>query len=176
MSGKTEQLHDAQNIILIGFMAAGKSSVGRLLARELGWDYIDTDNEIEKVTGLKISEIFRKYGEMRFRSEENLIVKKLVGRTKTIIATGGGTVLSPDNWKILEQLGMLVHLYVPLEVSLKRIKRRNERPILQKNIEINSLWQERLNTYNKANITINTSDKELEEIVAEIIARMKGGN
>lgn len=165
------------NIILIGFMAAGKSSVGRLLAKQLGWDYLDTDSEIEKVTGLKIPELFRKYGEMRFRSEESLVVKKLSGRTETIIATGGGTAIWEDNWNRLEHLGTIIHLYVPLEVALRRIKRRQDRPLLLKSEEeIKGLWQERLNIYNKAHITIDTSAKEITAVVDEILAQVKGGN
>lgn len=165
------------NIILIGFMAAGKSSVGRLLAKQLGWDYLDTDSEIEKVTGLKIPELFRKYGEMRFRSEESLVVKKLSGRTETIIATGGGTAIWEDNWNRLEHLGTIIHLYVPLEVALRRIKRRQDRPLLLKSEEeIKRLWQERLNIYNKAHITIDTSAKEITAVVDEILAQVKGGN
>jgi shikimate kinase len=166
-----------QNIILIGFMAAGKSSVGRLLAQELDWDFLDTDTKIEQVTGLKIPDLFQKYGEDRFRSEENLIVKKLVGMTKTIIATGGGTVLSSHNWNRLGKIGILIHLYVPLEIALARVKKRQERPLLTKSrLEIAQLWKERLDIYNKADITIDTSNKEIATIVAEILAQvMKGG-
>lgn len=165
-----------KNIILIGFMAAGKSSVGRFLARELGWNYLDTDTEIEEVTRLKISDLFRKYGEIRFRSEESLVVKKISKRTKTVIATGGGTVLLADNWNRLKEMGILIHLYVPLEVALSRIKRRQDRPLLLKSeVEVEQLWSERLNIYNKAHITIDTSDKELAAVVAEILAQLKGG-
>lgn len=168
---------DVQNIILIGFMAAGKSSVGRILARELCWNYLDTDKEIEHVTGLKIYELFRKYGEVRFRSEENLIVKKLDGVSRTVIATGGGTVMNHDNLERLKKVGTLVHLYVPLELALKRAKKRLERPLLTKNeAEIEQLWRERLTIYNKAHISINTTDKDLTMIVAEILQQLKGGH
>lgn len=176
MKESIESYQNVQNIILIGFMAAGKSSVGRLLARELGWDYLDTDMEIEEATGLKISELFRKYGEIRFRSEESLVVKKINKKTKTVIATGGGTVISAENWDKLQEMGILIHLFVPLEVALSRINRRQDRPLLLKNgIEVEQLWSERLNIYNKAHITIDTSDKELATVVAEILTQVKGG-
>jgi shikimate kinase len=173
---KAESLLSIQNIILIGFMAAGKSSVGRLLARELNWDFLDTDTRIEQVTGLKIPELFQKHGEERFRFEEDLIVKKLVGKKKTIIATGGGMVLSSHNWNSLRRIGIFIHLYVPLEIALARVMDPQGRPLLTKSrVEIVQLWKERLDKYNKADITIDTSDKEIVTIVAEILTQVKGG-
>lgn len=164
------------NIILIGFMAAGKSSVGRMLARRLGWDFLDTDQEIERVTDLKIPDIFRKYGEVRFRSEENLVVKKLAGMANTVIATGGGTALAEGNWELLKELGLVIHLYAPLEVALSRVKRHQERPLLARDTaQLEQLWLERLPYYNKAQITVDTSDKDIPTIVEDILTYLKGG-
>ncbi|MEG3071305.1 MAG: shikimate kinase [Candidatus Syntrophopropionicum ammoniitolerans] len=89
-----------KNIVLIGFMATGKSTVGRRLAQCLRRTFVDTDKEIEAVTGKTIAQIFAKDGEKRFRSEENLLVKKLVSRKGLVIATGGGLVLNPDNFRL----------------------------------------------------------------------------
>lgn len=165
-----------ENIILTGFMAAGKSSVGRILAQELDWEFIDTDQRIEQLTELKIPDIFRRYGEKRFRSEENLFVKKIADITKTVIATGGGTVLDRENWQGLQQLGVTIHLYVPLEVALQRIKRRQDRPLLEKSIpEIEQMWKQRLTIYNQAEITVDTTDQDIDTIVAEILKQVKGG-
>ena len=165
-----------KNIVLIGFMAAGKSSVGRLLAQELGWDFIDTDQRIEEVTGMRIPELFRGYGEKRMRSEENLIVSKISEAEQTIIATGGGTVLNPQNRQILFELGMTIHLYVPLDIALQRVKRRQDRPLLTKSMsEIEQMWKERLDVYNLADITIDTTDKDVNIIVSEILSQVKGG-
>jgi shikimate kinase len=166
-----------QNIILIGFMASGKSSVGRVLAQKLGWEFLDTDNEVQQVTGLKIPELFRKCGEVRFRSEESLVIKKLKGVNHTVIATGGGTVLSDHNREILESLGILIHLYTPLDVALQRAKRRQDRPLLNQGREaLEKIWQERQAGYNQAQIIIDTSTKDIEEIAEEILAILKGGN
>lgn len=165
------------NIILIGFMATGKSSVGRLLAKELDWSFLDTDNEIEKITGLKISELFRKYGEIRFRSEENLLIKKMTGLTKTVISTGGGTVVNPENWTLLKQLGIMIHLYAPLDIVFSRVTKKQERPLLCKsNADIEELWKKRLNIYKQADITIDTSNKDLFQVVNEILEKVKGGS
>lgn len=166
----------ARNIILIGFMAAGKSSVGRILAQELSWDFIDTDQRIEQVTGLKIPELFSKYGEKRLRSEENLIVAKITGVVNSVIATGGGTVIDTENWQRLVDLGLTIHLYVPLEAALQRANKHQERPLLSKNIsEIEDMWTQRLAIYNQADITIDTTDKDTTTIVAEILSQLKGG-
>ncbi|NLL52233.1 MAG: shikimate kinase [Peptococcaceae bacterium] len=165
----------AQNIILIGFMAAGKSSIGQLLAQELNWDFLDTDTEIANLTGLSIPEIFRKYGEARFRQEEGLLIKRLVNINHTVIATGGGLVLNPDNWAALQRLGVLVHLYVPLELALQRVKKRSERPLLARSQEeLSKLWLERQDIYNKACVTFDTSGKSPVAIAAAISAYLKG--
>ena len=97
------------NIVLIGFMGTGKSTVGKRLAKSLGWEFIDTDVAIEELTGLSVADLFRLHGETRFRSEEALLVKRLSEQKGYIIATGGGTVLNPENWRYLAQHGVLVH-------------------------------------------------------------------
>lgn len=165
-----------ENIILTGFMAAGKSTVGKILAQELNWEFLDTDQRIEQLTELKIPEIFRRFGEKRFRSEENLLVKKIAHNSKTVIATGGGMVLDRENLLGLQQLGVTIHLYVPLEVALQRIKRRQDRPLLDKSMgEIEQMWKERLPIYNQAEIIIDTTDQDIDTIVAEILKQVKGG-
>ncbi|HQE24133.1 MAG TPA: shikimate kinase, partial [Syntrophomonadaceae bacterium] len=82
-----------KNIILTGFMGTGKSSVGTRLAERLNREFVDMDREIERLTGMTISQLFRRYGEVRFRSEEKLMAKKLAGQSDLVIATGGGIVL-----------------------------------------------------------------------------------
>ena len=175
MKDNRQILFSPKNIILIGFMAAGKSSIGKLLAQELGWDFLDTDAEIVKVTGKTIPEIFRQYGEARFRQEESLLLRKLANLRHTVIATGGGLVLNPDNRAALQKMGILIHLYVTLEVALQRVKKNHERPLLAKSRdELSRLWLERQDIYNKAAVTIDTTGKSPVAIVAEISAYLKG--
>jgi len=165
------------NIILIGFMAAGKSSVGKFLAQSLDWDFIDTDWEIEKITGLTIPEIFENLGEEAFRCEERRFIQRLSAAKNTVIATGGGMVLSPENWAALQAIGVLIHLHVPLNVALQRAKISQERPLLKgPSEEIRQLWLKRQEIYRQAAITIDTSQKNVEEIVREILDWLKGGN
>lgn len=162
-----------QNIVLIGFMGTGKTAVGRIVARILNYRFIDTDQLVEDATGLTINQIFRKHGEIRFRSEESLVVSKLAGKTGLVIATGGGVVLNPDNIKVLKQNGIFIYLNADPEVILERVSRRNTRPLLAKgkNLEtIQTLFQERYRYYQDcADYTIDTSHLGLEEAAQQIV-------
>jgi shikimate kinase len=167
---------EKENIILVGFMGTGKSTVGKRLAKILGWSFLDTDVEIEELTGLTISEIFRRHGETRFRSEEELLVKRLKEKRKFVIATGGGTVLNPLNWEELSQDGLMIALYAPLDEIYDRIGYRNDRPLLKGDRqEIEELWLKRQPIYNKADYIIDTTDKDIDEVVMEIIEVIDGG-
>lgn len=164
-----------QNIVLIGFMGSGKSTVGKRLAKALDWEFIDTDAEVERVTGVKVPDIFRRHGEMRFRSEESLVVKRLSGRRKLIIATGGGTVVNPDNWQALAQSALIIGLYAPVETILARIGHRHDRPLLKGSLaEIEELWQSRQKTYAKADLTVDTTEMGIEEVVEYILGALQG--
>ncbi|MDQ7095760.1 shikimate kinase [Desulfosporosinus sp. PR] len=164
-----------RNIVLIGFMGTGKSTVGRRLAQSLAWNFADTDYEIGEVTKLSVSEIFRRHGETRFRSEERIVVERLSQEEKLVIATGGGTVLNPSNWRALAENGIIISLYATLEVILNRIGHRNDRPLLRNTREeIESLWSERQPYYEKADFTIDTTFKTIDEVVSEILALLGG--
>jgi len=164
-----------KNIILVGFMAVGKSTIGQRVAQELDWTFLDTDYEIERQTGLRIPELFQKYGEGRFRTEENLEVKRLTEVSRTVISTGGGTVLDPENFRMLQKLGMMIHLYAPLEVVLQRVKNQQDRPMLNKcRVELEELWRTRLKVYKQAHITLDTTDGDIEQKVEEILSIVKG--
>lgn len=164
------------NIVLIGFMGAGKSTIGRMLAKELGWTFMDTDRMIEEVTGYKIADLFKKFGEVRFRSEERLVVKRVGSENNTVISTGGGTFLDPHNRDLLKQKGIIIHLYVELEAALSRVKNRAERPLLMKSKEdIEALWKNRMEIYDQADLTVDTTNKDIDAITAEILEFLKGG-
>lgn len=163
------------NIILMGFMGTGKSTVGKRLARILGWSFMDTDAEIERLTGLSVSEIFRRHGETRFRSEERLLVKRLKERENCVIATGGGTVLDPQNLEELAQSGVMITLYAPVDEIYERIGYRNDRPLLRgEREEVEKLWAERQPFYRQADYIIDTTDMGIDEVVQEIIQLIEG--
>ncbi len=167
-------MRNAERIVLVGFMGTGKSTVGRRLARALTWDFVDTDAEIEQITGQTVAEIFRRHGETRFRSEENLLVKRLGNAQCCVIATGGGTVLNPENWELLRRDALSIHLYAPVDVILERVWNRSERPLLRGNQEeIEALWQQRLPIYRQADWTIDTTIIDVEQVEHEILARIE---
>jgi shikimate kinase len=162
-----------KNIVLIGFMGTGKSSVGTRLGQKLHREFLDMDREIEHLLGMPVERIFRVYGEMRFRSEERLLAEKLGKRRNLVIATGGGVVLDPENIQALKQNGLVVCLQAKPEDILERVNRKKgTRPLLKKGSsieDIQEMLKQREAFYSTADLTIDTSGKELEEIVALII-------
>lgn len=161
-----------KNIVLIGFMGTGKTTIGRLLAERLDRSFIDTDAVIEEITGKTIPQIFARDGVTRFRSEEALLVKKLAGRDSLVIATGGGMVLNPENVRLLKENGILIALTAEPEVIYQRVRNVKSRPLLVKSNQreaIDSLLKEREGSYNIAACTIDTGRCTQEKAVDDII-------
>jgi len=161
-----------KNIILIGFMGTGKTAVGKRLASILNMDFYDSDQEIEKVTGMSVARLFHKHGEIRFRSEETLMIQKLAAKQNAVIATGGGIVLNAENIEKLRNTGYLICLTAKPEVIFDRVKRRNNRPLLKKGDTyetIIKLLEEREELYRCADFTVDTSNMDFEEIINKIL-------
>lgn len=164
-----------ENIVLIGFMGTGKTSVGKRLAKHLDWDFIDTDAAIEEISGMSVSEIFRKHGQTRFRSEETVLIKRLMNDKKKVMATGGGTPLKPGNWEILSETGIIISLYAPIDTILERIGTKNDRPLLREGREAaQELWLSRQPIYNQADLIIDTTELDVDEVVDEIMQKIEG--
>lgn len=165
------------NIVLIGFMGSGKTAVGKRLANKLKMGFFDTDENIEKVSEMSIGKIFNDYGEIRFRSEEALAVKRACALKNFVIATGGGAVLNPENFELLKNSGVIVALDASPEEIQKRVSKRNSfRPLLgnDKSIEnITRLLEKRVPIYQQANYRVDTTGKELEAVVDEIMELLK---
>ena len=164
-----------RNIVLIGFMGCGKSAVGRRLASLLNLKHIDTDSEIEKITGKTIMQLF-KDSAVRFRSEETLLLRKLAGKQNLVISTGGGIVLKPENVELLKADGVLINLYADPEVIYQRVKGKRNRPLLNRgNLKerINELLKERANAYDIAELSIDTGKYTINEIAEQIIQYLK---
>lgn len=166
-----------KNIVLIGFMGTGKSTVGLKVAEKLKMEFVDMDREIEKITGMTISELFKRHGEVRFRSEEKLMAQKLSHRNNQVIATGGGIVLQEENVKALQENGILICLDADAADIFERVNRkRGTRPLLKKNLkveDIEAMLKEREPFYACAHYRINTSGKELDFVVNEIVKQIK---
>ena len=118
------------NIILIGFMGSGKTTVGRELSKELDKPFIDMDEEIEKMENITISEIFKINGEKYFRDIETNFLKSFKD-TDSIISTGGGVILKEENTKLLKQLGKIIFLHADINHILNNLKEDDSRPLLQ---------------------------------------------
>lgn len=160
-----------KNIVLIGFMGTGKSTLGRQLARRIGYEFIDTDLAIEEVTGKTVEKIFRKDGPIRFRSEENLLARKLSARSGLVIATGGGMVLNQENVDLLQQNGVLIALKAEAEIILNRVRNKKRRPLLRRgNVreKVLGLLQEREGAYDVAEFTVDTGKLSFSEALNEI--------
>jgi shikimate kinase len=162
-----------KNLILIGFMGTGKSSVGLKVAERLKMEFVDMDKEIERITGLTIKELFRRYGEIRFRSEEKLMAAKLSKRSNLVVATGGGVVLYKENIEALRNNGIVICLEASPEDILERVSRKKgSRPLLKKNVttkDIKQMLKEREPFYAQADYRINTSEGDLYAVVNEIV-------
>ena len=160
------------NIILTGFMGTGKSSVGKKLANYLSFDYVDTDCLIVEKTGLSIADIFQKYGEKYFRKLEKDVIGSLISKERHVISVGGGAVVNSGNLSLLKRCGLLICLKASPENIASRLKGDNSRPVLSgdNDIEnIRSILKRREEYYVKAGESIDTSEKNVDEIVSEIM-------
>jgi shikimate kinase len=162
---------EKRNIVLIGFMGAGKSTVGKLLSKKLGRKFLDTDEIIEKKMSLAISQIFEKYGEAYFRDIESQVVKEVSAVGNQIISLGGGAILRDENVKTLKEKGVLIYLKVPLSELKKRLKGAQDRPLLKvENAEaqVEKIFASRKERYEEVADFIVDGSKPVMEVVDEI--------
>jgi shikimate kinase len=163
----------ARSIVLIGFMGTGKSEVGRILARTLEWKLFDTDLMVEEVFGMPIAEIFTQFGEARFRQEESAALASIALNRPSIIVTGGGAVLRPENVARMRELGPVVCLTTDPTTLEQRLADRNDRPLLSRENRaetIRILLREREPHYRKAaRQTFDTSELGSGEVATLIL-------
>ena len=168
-----------RNIVLVGFMGSGKSTLGRLLQKELGWPLLSTDEYIEEQEGRKIAQVFKDSGESHFRSLEHKAVEEITkGEKAVIIDCGGGVVLNPDNMKLLKKTGTLIYLSCDPDVIYERIHMQPKRPLLDvpdPKAKIAMLLKERSPMYKQADITIDTSDGDMARVAQEVIQKVVHG-
>jgi shikimate kinase len=160
------------NIFLVGPMGAGKSTIGRQLARRLSMEFYDTDHEIERRTGVDIPLIFDIEGEAGFRRRERQVLEVLTALSNIVLATGGGAVLDPDNRARLRQRGFVVYLQATPEQLLRRTERDTHRPLLQTEDRagrIQQLLEEREPYYREvADLIINSDRLTVGHAIGEI--------
>jgi len=162
----------AKNIVLVGLMGAGKTSVGKILSEILKKDLLDIDALIEEQEKCTIDEIFDKYGEQYFRNLEKNVISNISNSSNKIISTGGGSLQSDDNFLSLKQNGYLVYLKASPEILYNRIKNDNTRPLLKADNPINILKDlliKREQNYLKADLIIDTEKYSVSDITEKII-------
>jgi len=164
------------NLALIGFMGTGKTSVGRLVAEHLLFDYLDTDEMIQSGTGRVISDIFKTDGETAFRALEEKVVTELATRTKTVIATGGGLPTNPKNLADLKKHSLVVCLWASPEKIWERVKSQSHRPLLHDadpQAKIRELLAAREPSYKQADVLLNTELRSVREVAQQIVHQFR---
>lgn len=160
-------------IFLIGFMGAGKTTVGQALARLLNCEFVDVDQLIEARVGKSISDIFAGLGEMKFRSLESDAIVECRGHQRTVIALGGGAYVSEENRNVLRSIGKTVWLDCPFEICLQRISGNHSRPLVTDEAQMRELFERRRPAYAQADHVVQTGDLSPEQLAIEI-ARIVG--
>ena len=167
------------NIVLIGFMGCGKSSIGRRLAARLGYDFIDSDELITARAGKSITDIFAQEGEERFRERETAELQDLVGSSRIVLATGGGAVLREHNRDLLKRIGTVVWLHSDPETLFERASRNRKRPLLEvenPRTTFNTLLESRLPVYgNACTMRVDASGLSHEQTLEEILRALEQG-
>jgi shikimate kinase len=160
------------NIFLVGLMGAGKTSVGRMLARRMNKDFLDADSEVEKVTGVKIPVIFEIEGESGFRAREEKMIEQLTAMSGIVLATGGGAVISPANRALLKNRGHVIYLRASPEDLWRRTRRDRNRPLLQTADplgKLRTLHEQRDPLYREvADLIVDTGSQSVSHLTSRI--------
>jgi shikimate kinase len=164
------------NLALIGFMGTGKTTVGRLVAEALHFDFFDTDELIQSHTGKNITEIFAQDGEPAFRKLERQVIRELSVKTKAVISTGGGLPTNPENLALLKSFCLVACLWSAPEKIWERVRNQSHRPLLhdadpQK--KIRELLATREPFYKQADVLVNVDLRNVREVVQQMVVQFK---
>lgn len=174
MNAGSEKLVTEGNLYLLGFMAAGKSTIGEMLAEKTGREFCDTDKVVEDQAGLSIAEIFQEYGEGRFRELESEAVQRVSRRTRVVVALGGGAVINHENWQAIRNSGTTFYLRWQLSTLLARLEKENKRPLVfgwddETPAEMKRLFESRKALYERADYTIDCHDELTPALIVDRI-------
>ncbi len=159
-------------IVLVGLMGAGKTSVGRRLAEKLGIPFVDADHENEAAAGKPIKEIFADHGEAYFREGERRVIQRLIGNGAQVLATGGGAYMNEDTRERIQRHGISVWLRASLPILMKRVAKRQDRPLLQADdpeTVMRGLIEKRYPVYSQADLTVESRDVQHGQMVNDVI-------
>ena len=169
----TLKLKRTPGLYLVGFMGAGKSTIGAALADELGWPFIDVDAEIEKREGISISELFAKRGEAAFRDIETDQIRRCVHAVQSgapsVIALGGGAFVQARNWDLIEENGVTIWLDCPFDIVCERLNGDHTRPLAEDRDRFARLFEDRRPLYGRANFRVPVAAEDVGAIVQRIL-------
>lgn len=165
-----------RTVVMVGLMGAGKSSIGRRLAQRLGLPFVDADHEIETAAGCTIEEIFERFGEAAFRDGERRIIQRLLERPAHVLATGGGAFIDAETRARIKEAAVSVWLRADIDVLLRRVGRRTNRPLLKRGEPrdiLAKLMDQRHPVYAEADICIDSVDGPTDATVDRVIAALE---
>lgn len=163
-------------IVLVGLMGAGKSTVGRRLAKRLGLSFVDSDSAIEDAAGLSAAEVFERFGESDYRDGERRLVARLIDGTVRVISTGGGVFVDPSTRELLNERAITVWLDAPVDVLADRTSRRDTRPLLRNDdpkATLERLAEEERPSYSAAHIHVKSGNGAHRDVVDSIISAVE---
>lgn len=165
---------NTDNIVLIGFMGTGKSTIAKKLSDRLGWRYVDSDQYIEAVEGTSIAEIFELKGEAYFRQLESKAIREIMQQKQQVVSTGGGAVLALENIQHMVRNGTVVKLIADPQIIINRVSRDRNRPLLKDDVKetVYRLLEQRKHVYDFAHLQIDTSTLSIDDIVGGIIKQL----
>ncbi len=171
----------SKTIVFVGLMGVGKTCIGRRLAHRLDLPFVDADREIEEAAGCSIPEIFERHGEIYFRDGERRVILRLLDNPPHVLSTGGGAVMDPQTRARIRERAVSVWLRADLDLMMKRVSRRNDRPLLQvadPRARLQELMTARYPLYAEADITVDSVDGPpevtLERVMAALAAHLRG--
>jgi shikimate kinase len=159
-------------VVLVGLMGAGKTSIGRRLAEKMGLSFVDADHEIEAAAGKSIADIFADHGEAYFREGERKVIARLLDNGEQVLATGGGAFVNQETRNRIKQSGISVWLKADIELLMKRVMKRNDRPLLRTDdpeAVMRKLIADRYPIYQEADVTVESRDVQHMQMVNDVI-------
>jgi len=162
-------------LVLVGLMGAGKTTVGRRLAHQLGLPFLDADAEIEAAAGYSVSEIFARHGELAFRDGERRVIARLLSGAPMVLATGGGAYIDPDTRALIKERGLSIWLRAEIDILMRRVGKRSNRPLLRQGDPrqvMLDLMEKRYPIYGQADLIIDSRDGPHDHMVKAIMAAL----